>query len=123
MGDADDDAAMIVELELGADLRILELVELRVLDGDKGVLGEDVRDVARDQLRPAEETGVVEAEDVGRLVGAIAQLEQRCAGIQRHRVFHAGDAAHFVEDVVGQRNGVGDGLHRRIHDPDRLRRC
>ena len=42
MRDADDDAAMIVELKLGANFRVFELVELRILDRDEGILGKDV---------------------------------------------------------------------------------
>ena len=97
---------------------ILELVEFRVLDGDEGVLGEDVLDVAGDDLRPAEKARIVQADDVGRLVGAIAELQQRRARVERHRVLDPGNAAHLVEHVVGQRNRIGDRLHGRIHDPD-----
>ena len=42
---ADDHAAVIVELEVGADPGVLELVELRILDGDEGVLAVDVLDL------------------------------------------------------------------------------
>ena len=55
---------------------------------------------------------------VAGLVGAVAQLEQRAAGVERDRILDAGDAAHLVEHVVRQRNGVGDGLNGRVHHPD-----
>ena len=71
------------------------------------------------KLRPAEQTGIVEADDIGGLIRAIAQFEQRGAGIKRHGVFDARDAAHLVQDVVGQRNGIGDRLDRRVHHPNR----
>ena len=89
LGDADDHAAVVVELELGADLRVLEFVELRVLDRDEGVLGEDVLDLAAQKRGPAEQAGVVEADDVRGLVGAVVQLEERGAGIERHGIFDA----------------------------------
>src|SRR6185437_9799051 len=36
---ADNHATMVVELEFGANVRILQLVELRVLHGNEGILG------------------------------------------------------------------------------------
>ena len=79
MGDADDHAAVVVELELGADLRVLELGELGVLDREEGILREDILDLSLEQGRPAEQAGIVEAHDVHRLIGPITQLEKRRA--------------------------------------------
>ena len=102
LGHANDDAAVIVDLEGRANRRILELSELGVLDGEKPVLGEDVFDVAFDELGAAEQARVIEAENGDPLIDAALQLDQAGPGIERHGILHAGDAAHFVQDVVGQ---------------------
>jgi hypothetical protein len=47
------------------------------------------------------------------------QFQQRAARIKWNRILDAGHAAHFVEHVIGQRDGIRDRLNRRIHDPDR----
>ena len=119
MGDADDHAAMVVEFEFGADFGILELVELGILDGDEGVLAVNILDRAAEQRRSAEQARVVKSQHVGGLVGPIAQLQERRAGIQRHRVLDARNAPDLVEHVIRQRDGIGDRLDRRIHHPDR----
>ncbi len=121
--DADDDAAVVVQFELRADRRIVQLVEFRVLDRNERVLGVDVLDLAVQQGRAAEQAGVVQPDDIGRLIRAVAQLQQRGAGIERHRILDARNAAHLVEHVVGQGNGIGNGLYCRVHDPHRTRRC
>ena len=41
-GDADDDAAMLIQLEPGSKMWIAQLRELRILDDDEGVLAIDV---------------------------------------------------------------------------------
>ena len=112
-------AAMFVEFELGADFWIFEFVKFGILDRDEGIFGEDILNLAGQKLRPSEQTGIVKTNDIDRLIGAIVQFEQRAAGIERNGVFDARYAAHLVENVIGQRNGVGDGLDRRVHHPNR----
>ena len=55
---------------------------------------------------------------VGGLIGTVTQLEQRRARIQRNCVVDAPDAADLIQHIVRQRNAVGDGLDRRVHDPN-----
>ena len=61
LGDADDDAAVVVDLEFGPDGRVLELGELLVGDDDEAIFGVDVLDAPFDQLRTSEQARVVEA--------------------------------------------------------------
>src|SRR5208283_5740803 len=98
--------------------RVLQLVELGVLDRDEGILGEDVLDVSGYEHRSAEQAGIVETQDAGRLVRAVAQLEQGGTGIQRNGILHARDAAYLVEHVVGQWNRISNVLGCGVHDQD-----
>ena len=74
LGDADDLAAVIVELEFRADFGVLELAELGVLDDEEAVLGKDVLDLALDEARPAVQAAVVQAHDVDGLVHTVLQF-------------------------------------------------
>ncbi len=118
LGDAHDDAAVVVQLELGSHLGILELRILLVLDHDEAVLGVDVGDVALDELRPAEEARIVEAEHGHRLVGPILQSHERSTRVEGDRILDAVDAADRVEHIVGHRNRAADVRHGAVHDPD-----
>ena len=45
---------MVVELEFGADLWILELVELGVANGDERIVRKDILDIAGDDFGATE---------------------------------------------------------------------
>ena len=119
MTDATDDASMLVKFKLGTNFGISKLVKFRVLYRNERVFGKNILNISGNQLRPTEQACVVQTDDIDGLIGAVAQLQQRAAGIKRYSVFNARYAAHFVENIIGKRNGVGNSLDRRIHHPDR----
>ena len=116
--DAHDEAAVVVHLEFGADLGVLQLAELRVTDDDEGALRVDVLDFPRHHLGASEEARVVEPEDGHGLVAAVPELHQRRPGVQGHGVLHTLGAARGVQHVAGHRQAVRHGVHRGVHDPD-----
>src|ERR1039457_1307504 len=77
--DADDLAAVVVQLEFRPERRILDLREFRVFHHDESVFGVNVLDSPRDEFRSAEKAGVVEPDHRYRLIHAAAKLDQRAA--------------------------------------------
>ena len=73
-GDADDHTAMVIDLELRSNMRILQLTKLGILNNNERILAVNVLDLALKELRTAEESGIVQANHGGCLVGAIGQL-------------------------------------------------
>ena len=80
---------MIIELELGSYLRVLELAEFGVLNGNERVFRKNVLDISFDHAGLPEQACVIEPNDVGGLIGAITQFQERSARVERHSVFHA----------------------------------
>ena len=108
---------MIVQLKFRSEAGIVQLGKLGIFDDDESVLAVDVFDLSLQQLRPAEQAGVVQSHYVHRLVGAVGKFHQRASGVDGHRVIDALYASRRVQHVIRHADGVRDRLNRRVHDP------
>ncbi|OPY10621.1 MAG: hypothetical protein A4E66_01513 [Syntrophus sp. PtaB.Bin001] len=114
----DDDSAVIVYFELRADSRIAQFGELGILDHNKGVFCIDVVDLSFNKFRASIQARIVQSDDGCRLIGAVSELYQRTARIERYGIFDAIDAPDCIKHITRQGNAVCRSIDGGINYPD-----